>query len=857
MTEATQDAGGSTSRPPNPSVHVLGIRHHGPGSAKSVERALAQLQPDCVLIEGPPELTSVIGLAARAEMVPPIAGFVYATDRPELASFDPFAVFSPEWVALRHGLAAGATVRFIDLPVTHDLAIRAAALTQAPEPATQAVPASSESKGDLGTPETAELDTIEPDHAGDVESETARLSLGYRARLDPIGLLAELAGAGDAEQWWEDVVEHRSVQHQSGGANDASGTSSSSLVSFAAVLEAMTELRAVAEAELDQQPDRATSYSVAPPGHSERDRKRELQREASMRQFIRQAEKDGFTNIAVICGAWHAPVLRRDRFPSAASDAALLKGLPKISITATWTPWTHQLLARASGYGAGVTAPGWYHHVFTHSDDGTRRLVTSWLVSAARALRLEALDASPASVIEAVRLAETLAALRARPLAGLDEVNDATRTVLCGGSPDRFGLIVRKLLTDQRLGEVPADTPQVPLAKDFAMSVKQLRLKQTAVAETLELDLRTPSGLGRSHFFHRLAVIGVDWARPTGTLTRTTGTFKEAWATEWKPELAIAFVEASRFGTTVLGAAVGAATEQAATAELPQLTRLLGQVLQGAVTQAVDPVLRALSERAAESHDISVLLSTIPALARIARYGDVRKTDTDAVGVVLEGLVTRVCAGLAGAASQLDDDAASAFRASLEEVHSALGTVDDTDLRRQWNEALQRIHRASRLHQDAVHGEVAGRACRLLRDGGYLDQDAVANSLSGVLSVGSDAGVGAHWIEGFFAGGGLVLLHDADLLNMVDDWMATVMGHTFDDVLPLLRRTFGGFPAAERRMIGAAIKDARGTAQQTVGPTDLTAALQAVTPTILLLLGLDRGTNVMDPKGQAVAGVSL
>jgi Family of unknown function (DUF5682) len=817
MAEVTQ---GSTGPPSNPSVHILGIRHHGPGSAKSVERALAQLQPDCVLIEGPPELTSVIEFAASPKMVPPVAGFVYATDRPELASFDPFATFSPEWVALRYGLTAQVAVRFIDLPVTNDLAIRAAALAEFA------------ARVELEKSESVAGESIGEESVSD---EAEGPSLGQRARLDPIGLLAELAGAGDAEQWWEDVVEHRSV-------GDVRSTSEAvqtlPLDSFTALLDAMTELRLVADVDDEQRAEGSTRYSISPMAYAERDQKRELQREASMRQFIRQAEKDGFTNIAVICGAWHAPVLKRDRFPSAASDAAILKGLPKLNVSATWTPWTHQLLARSSGYGAGVTAPGWYHHVFTHSETGPRRLVTSWLVNAARALRLEALDASPASVIEAVRLAETLAALRSRPLAGLDEVNDATRTVLCGGSPERFALIVRKLLTDQQLGEVPDDTPQVPLAKDFALSVKQLRLRQSAIAESLELDLRTSSGLSRSHFFHRLALIGVDWAMPTGTITRTTGTFKEAWVTEWKPELAIAFVEASRFGTTVLGAAVGAAAEQAATAELPDLTGLLDQVLQGAVTQAVNPVLHALSERAAESHDISVLLQAIPTLARIARYGDVRKTDTDAVGMVLEGLVTRVCAGLAGAASQLDDDAASEFRCSLEAVHSALGTVDDVDLRRQWNEALQRIHQASRVHQDAVHGEVAGRACRLLRDGGYLDQEDVAASLSGVLSVGSDAGIGARWIEGFFAGGGLVLLHDADLLNMVDDWMATVPGYTFDDVLPLLRRTFGGFPAAERRMIGAAVKDARGTASTAAPASDLSAGLAMVSPTILLLLGV-------------------
>ena len=35
-------------------VHLFGIRHHGPGCARSLLRALDELRPDCILIEGPP-----------------------------------------------------------------------------------------------------------------------------------------------------------------------------------------------------------------------------------------------------------------------------------------------------------------------------------------------------------------------------------------------------------------------------------------------------------------------------------------------------------------------------------------------------------------------------------------------------------------------------------------------------------------------------------------------------------------------------------------------------------------------------------------------------------------------------------
>src|SRR3954468_4909255 len=105
-------------------IEVLGIRHHGPGSARSVADALAELDPDLVVIEGPPELDALLPLAADPTLVPPVAGLAYAVDAPRRAAFYPMAAFSPEWVAMRWALEHGIEVRFADLPAMHMLAAR-------------------------------------------------------------------------------------------------------------------------------------------------------------------------------------------------------------------------------------------------------------------------------------------------------------------------------------------------------------------------------------------------------------------------------------------------------------------------------------------------------------------------------------------------------------------------------------------------------------------------------------------------------------------------------------------------------------------------------------------------------------
>ena len=62
------------------SIHVFGIRHHGPGCARCLRTALTALQPDIMLVEGPPDAQEVLSLAGDQEMQPPIALLIYPPD---------------------------------------------------------------------------------------------------------------------------------------------------------------------------------------------------------------------------------------------------------------------------------------------------------------------------------------------------------------------------------------------------------------------------------------------------------------------------------------------------------------------------------------------------------------------------------------------------------------------------------------------------------------------------------------------------------------------------------------------------------------------------------------------------------
>ncbi len=374
-----------------------------------------------------------------------------------------------------------------------------------------------------------------------------------------------------------------------------------------------------------------------------------------MRQTIRAAEAEGFARIAVVCGAWHAPALATRSDPSA--DAAILKGLPKAKVSATWVPWTHGRLAFASGYGAGVESPGWYHHLWEHSS----LIIERWVTRIARLLREKDLDASSAHVIETVRLAETLAALRGRPLPGLPELNEAVQAVLCSGDSLPMRLIHDALIVGETLGEVPSETPSVPLQQDLIREQKRLRLKPEAAQTVEDLDLRKPNDLDRSHLLHRLALLGIPWGEPQGTSGKK-GTFHEVWRLQWHPEFSIALIEAGRWGNTILDASTVRVRDLADRApDLPALTVLLDRALLAELPDAVAHLTARLDTEAAVASDVAHLMGALPPLANVLRYGDVRKTDTSTIARVVAGLVARICVNLPGACGSLDDDAASAM----------------------------------------------------------------------------------------------------------------------------------------------------------------------------------------------------
>lgn len=732
---------GTPVTPDEPLTRVFGIRHHGPGSARSLIRALEHFRPDTVLIEGPADADPLTAYVATEGMRPPVALLAYASDNPARAAFWPFAVFSPEWQALRYAADNAVPVHFCDLPAAHTLAL-------------------DEAGGDSG---------------------------------DPLAALAAAGGYDDPERWWDTVIE-------SSGDTTGDGTEI-----FDALVEAMSALRTAIDTGAGIPPQHngdetgGAGTHDTPPAMPARIGTRTLQREAYMRQRMRAARKAGARRLAVVCGAWHAPALSGQLGP-AAPDQRLLVRLPKVKTSLTWVPWTHSRLAGTSGYGAGITSPGWYHHLFTRTEEP----VTHWLTRVAGALRERDLPVSSAHIIEAVRLTHTLAALRERPSPGLSEVMDATRSVLCEGDETLLRFVSTELVVGEALGSVPDSTPTVPLDADLRARARTLRLKQQAPVRQLDLDLRKDRDVARSHLLHQLRILGIDWGTPVTGEVRNTGTFRESWSLRWDPDLSVSVVEASRWGTTLRAAAEAKLLDHAGASDatVGEIGAALETALLADLGGAVDGLVDRLEAVAALDHDVTHLLAALPALVRTLRYGDVRSTDVHALARVADGLLLRICTGMPGAVTGLDTDAADRMRGLLDAAHVAVATRDDRRATEMWLATLHLL-----ADRDDVHGALTGRAVRLLADAGIIDDTEAARRLSAALSIGATPAAKAAWIEGFLGGHGLLLVHDRQLLGHIDSWLRELDEEQFVAVLPLLRRTFGAFETGERRAIARSVRD--------------------------------------------------
>jgi hypothetical protein len=445
-------------------------------------------------------------------------------------------------------------------------------------------------------------------------------------------------------------------------------------------------------------------------------------------------------------------------------------------------------------------------------------------------------------VIEAARLAESLAALRDLALPGLDEMREATLATLCQGEVAPWRIIEANLVIGGAVGEIDEGVPQMPLQADLVRWQKKLKLKPEALDRDLSLDLRSESGLTRSLLLHRLALINVPWGRLLDAGS-SRGTFRENWKLRWEPEFAVNLAEALVHGTTIEQAAGNAAIAAARKAQsLGQVSEAVKGCLLAGLTEAARVTISMLQSAAATTSDIGALASAVPPLATILRYGTAREMPANELRLLVTSLAEAVCSGLVYACRSLQVEEAAALRSKLTDLDRAILLIESEPITTDWRRALKRL-----ADDRETHAILRGFAVRKLYDQGEIPTAGAGLHLSRALSRAVPPIEAGHWLDGFLGEVGQILLYDTVLVGLIDAWLCALGDEDFITLLPMLRRAFSGFDRSERRRLLDGLRQPMPTvAQSDVGQPATAASSQsdapgfeAALPLLLTILGVE------------------
>ncbi|MBY0514319.1 MAG: hypothetical protein K2P78_10455 [Gemmataceae bacterium] len=731
-------------------IHVFGVRHLSPGAAWHLRALLDAVRPKVVLVEGLTDAGVLIPDLTRSGTKPPVAILAYTDSVPVRTLVYPMASYSPEYQALVWAKENRARAEFIDLPSGVFLGLQDVELERL---------AKGGEEGEGAKPQAA---SDQPEESPGWRPEPER-SIYER--------VAERAGEPDYDTYWERRFEHN-LSHES----------------YRKAAFALGEA-------LRDEPD--------PPVW----RAENLVREAFMRRRIREVLAGGVKpeQVVAVVGAFHAPVLGTEL--PAMTDAELAS-LRRRSSKLTLMPYSYFKLSSQSGYGAGNHAPAYFERVWEQLGSGRLdELPHQYLAEVVRHLRGAGTHRSTAEVIEGVRLARTLAALHDGSAPTLADLQDAAVTLVGHGERSTVAEALAHVNVGTAIGELPKGVSRTSIQEDFDRQTARLKLDKfkKTVAEVLTLDLREKRhaktaeaaflDLNRSTFFHRLRVLGVNFARPLPT-GQQAGTWAERWKMQWDPECEIALVEAVLLGETVERATaykfeqlLDAATGIDQTADTVKEACLCG------LAASMDLARRRLQELAAVSSDLRAVAHAAAQLSIVVRYGDVRKFDPAALLPLIDELFVQGALALFGAAA-CDNKAARDFVTSIDELNRVSLEHHERVEGELWVKQIRRLSDA-----DDRNPLLSGYACAVLLERGLMATDDSSREVSRRLSPGIPADLGAGWFEGLSKRNRGALLARQPLWAELAGYVRSLDDEQFERAIVFLRRAFGGFAPHQKRQI--------------------------------------------------------
>lgn len=580
---------------------------------------------------------------------------------------------------------------------------------------------------------------------------------------DPLGYLARSQGYEDSEMWWTRYFEH--------------WTEHGAL--FEVILQLMTQLRKISKGSDDEET---------------------LIREQFMRKTLRKCLDDGHQKIAVVCGAWHGPVLTLPMLEKTKKES--IRVLKTIPVSCTLIPWSYERLMLNRSYSAGILSPSWNESLYRMPQSP----ISHWMSQAARTFRDCGYQAGTAEIIDAERMAYNLSLLRGLPAPGIEELRDALISSLGQGDPIRVNLLAGKIFTGTRIGKISLDRTELPMVTAFKNQLRNLGLLPYWEEETdqvLKLDLRKSKHLEKSRFIHQSRLLQLEWADEVPLTISAQGNFHEHWRFRWSPELEVQLIRAATLGNQVEEVVLRVISDKLdrRTEDMSLLGELLEHALKAGMDQLFEDLAQKIRELCLEVEETERLALLLRPLISGLSYGNLHGFSTSHCQNLISLILPRLVYNFGGQCGGIQVEKAQKMVQVFALINSYFYHFQDEELKAGWKDQVLRFRT-----DPATHPILRGRASFVAIDEGCISEEELGNSLRLECDPAAGAIPAARWIEGFLIGSSAFYLIREELIRILDVWVADLGEEDFKEVLPLLRRSFSQVSYAENLRIFTKIR---------------------------------------------------
>jgi hypothetical protein len=602
-----------------------------------------------------------------------------------------------------------------------------------------------------------------------------------RQAPDVLARLIEDAGCRDFDEWWD--------RHFESGVEPATAADY-----FADLLAFSLLLRARGEGE--------DAENAA--------------REAHMAAQVRAALDEG-RRCLVVCGGYHVPGLLAglgERLPAGVAEALAALGFASSpsaaprgagpgsgEVGAHLIAYSLERLARASGYAAGLPAPGYYQAVWQAWERGAAQPYQApWPALAARLanrLREQGLPVTLPDAGEAVAMAARLAALRGWR-GGRAELAEALQATLVKDADEagQFARALDALFGGDASGRLPPNAPLAPLLVDVQAFCTRNRLPaRLGGAQRKELDIyRSARHRLISQGLQRLRFLGIPYAQRLAGPDFVAGTdlarVREIWELAWHLETTTALTEAARYGASLEEAAVNRLLEllaqpSAGSPVAGSPATLVLEVLVMGLEALAERVLDAVALWLERSFDA---LALAQAAGRLAQAYEARNA-LGGVGLArLQPLLARAFAQACLRLPALGQGDAAHAAAAVDALADLHGMVRRAAA---WADGPLLLDACGALHDADVPAPVRGAAAGVLAMAGHWSAADTERALADALGLAHVAPQAmGEYLQGFLRIARGWLLSHPPTVHTLSARIVTWSEEEFLDGLPALRLAF-------------------------------------------------------------------